>query len=200
MENEMTINSGYEDGIFISYAHIDNTRFVAGHKGWVDALHEYLSLRLYQLLGEKPQMWRDPLLAGNESIEFTLRLKVSEGTILVVILSPRYVKSEECLKELHQFCRPGIKADRSRTDTKARVFKLIKTPIDDSEHPEELQGLLGYQFYETDPITGRPREYQHVLGFDSFPKFIERVDDVAWDIKELIRQSSAQSMANGQGI
>jgi hypothetical protein len=188
MENKTTINSSYEDGIFISYAHIDNTRFVEGHKGWVDALHEHLGLRLYQLLGEKPIMWRDPLLPRYESFREMLVIRLREVTFLVVILSPRYVRSQECLKELHQFCHPEIEAEPNRTDAKARVFKLIKTPIDDCEHPEELQGLLGYKFYEIDPVTDRLREFQHEFGFDSFPKFIDSVYDVAKDITEVIKR------------
>lgn len=193
MENETTINSGDEDGIFISYAHADNTRFEDGHKGWVDALHEHLSLRLYQLLGKEPQIWRDPLITGNEYFRVKLHLKISEVLILVVILTPRYVRSPECLKELHQFCRLESEAELSRTGAQTRIFKVIKTPIDDSECPEELKGSLGYKFYEKDPLTGRLREFQHLFGFDSYPKFIERVDDVAQDIKSFIRQSLAQS-------
>jgi len=196
MENEMTINSGYEDGIFISYAHIDNTRFEEGHKGWVEALHEHLWLRLYQLLGEEPKIWRDPSLPRYEPFREMLVIRLQEVTFLVVILSPRYIKSEECLKELHQFCHLASEVERSRTCTQTRVFKLIKTPIDDSEHPEELQGLLGYKFYEFDPVYGRLREYQHLLGFDSFPKFIDSVYDVARDITKVIKR--LKKTASGQ--
>jgi hypothetical protein len=190
MQNKTTTNPHHKDDIFISYAHIDNTRFAKNDKGWVDALHEQLDLRLYQLLGVRPIIWRDLLMTGNEDIGDTLHLKIAGVKILVVILSPRYVKSEECLRELRQFCHPEVEAERSHIDAKERVFKLIKTPIDDGEdaqEPEELQGMLGYKFYEKHPITGKLREFQHLLKFKSFPKFIHSVYDVAVDIKEIIK-------------
>lgn len=197
MENKTWIVPTSEDAVIISYSDVDNTRFAEGHKGWVDALCEHLLLRLYQLLGEKPRI----IITGNKGI--MLQLDISGVPVLVVILSPPYVRSPERLEELRQFCHPEIVAKRTWTDTKARVFKLIKTPLDDIYNcepkviePEELQGLLGYKFYEKDQVTGRLREFQHVFGFNSFQKFIERVDDVAQDISNVIRRLKKPALGN----
>ena len=37
---------GFEDDVFISYAHIDNETLTAGQDGWISLLHERLRKRL----------------------------------------------------------------------------------------------------------------------------------------------------------
>ncbi|HEX6731702.1 MAG TPA: hypothetical protein VF074_16875, partial [Pyrinomonadaceae bacterium] len=53
--------------LFISYAHIDNRSFSGGDRGWIDLLHERLEIRLAQLLGKPPKIWRDRKLRGYEA-------------------------------------------------------------------------------------------------------------------------------------
>lgn len=55
-----------EEDILISYAHLGNQALVAGEDGWVSRLHRLLEIRVGQLLGEKPRIWRDPKLQGND--------------------------------------------------------------------------------------------------------------------------------------
>ena len=54
-----------EYDIFVSYAHVDNKPF-DNPQGWVDSFVERLSLRLEQLIGKQPAVWRDKRLQGNE--------------------------------------------------------------------------------------------------------------------------------------
>jgi hypothetical protein len=54
----------YENDVFISYAHIDNQLFSGVTKGWIDYLHERLEIRLAQLLGKTPHIWRDRKLGA----------------------------------------------------------------------------------------------------------------------------------------
>ena len=91
--------------VFISYAHIDNQPLAEGLKGWVETFHERLKIRLEQLTGEPARIWRDRKLSGNDVFEETLVARLSKVNILVVVLSPRYVKSDWCLRELGEFCR-----------------------------------------------------------------------------------------------
>ncbi|HAI82148.1 MAG TPA: toll/interleukin-1 receptor domain-containing protein, partial [Chitinophagaceae bacterium] len=55
----------FEKDIFISYAHIDDESLVASQKGWITEFHRSLEIRLAQLLGRRPVIWRDPSLQGN---------------------------------------------------------------------------------------------------------------------------------------
>jgi hypothetical protein len=60
--------------IFISYAHIDNGHYADIPQGWIDYLHERLNIRLAQLLGQPPRIWRDRKLAGNDVFRFCRKL------------------------------------------------------------------------------------------------------------------------------
>src|SRR5690349_8286343 len=95
----------YEEEVFISYAHIDNEPLAEGQRGWVQLLDERLRKRLAQLLGEQAKIWRDPKLQGNDEFSEILMHKISNVALLVSIISPRYLKSEWCVRELDEFCR-----------------------------------------------------------------------------------------------
>ena len=56
----------FEKDILISYAHIDDEAMIEGQKGWISEFHRSLELRLGQLLGKKPTIWRDQKLQGND--------------------------------------------------------------------------------------------------------------------------------------
>ena len=56
----------FEMDVFISYAHIDNLPLREGESGWIASFHKALEVRLAQLLGEKPRIWRDQKLQGND--------------------------------------------------------------------------------------------------------------------------------------
>jgi len=101
----------FEGDAFISYAHIDNVELIEGRKGWVANLHRALAIRLGQLLGEAPQIWRDPKLQGNDFFAETLVERLQRVAALITVVSPRYVRSEWALRELSEFgMQPNIRA------------------------------------------------------------------------------------------
>jgi len=52
--------------VFINYAHIDYQPLTEGQKSWITQFHRILEVRLGQLLGEKPNIWRDQRIKGND--------------------------------------------------------------------------------------------------------------------------------------
>lgn len=63
----------FKNDIFISYAHLDNQPLSQGKDGWVSLLHERLSLRVGQLLGDKNiRIWRDKKLGGADLFDQTI--------------------------------------------------------------------------------------------------------------------------------
>ena len=52
--------------IFISYTHVDNQPFGPDALRWISYLHEQLTSRLEQLLGQRVTVWRDDKLHGND--------------------------------------------------------------------------------------------------------------------------------------
>jgi hypothetical protein len=185
-----------DDDIFISYTHVDNDKYARDHQGWVDYMHERLESRLIRYLGEKPTIWRDPKLNGNDYITDTLILKLKKIAILVSVLSPLYVNSKWCRKELAEFYATIGESNTRRFHDKAPIFKVVKTPVNENQCPDELRELLGYEFYEEDPFGGRPNEFSHEITSPTFWKFVQRVDDLAWDMKRFI--DSLQETPSGR--
>jgi hypothetical protein len=177
-----------EHDLFISYAHLDNEPLFDSDQGWIDLLHKRLEIRLAQLLGEKPRIWRDPKLQGNDYFGDTLLIKLSQVAFIVSILSPRYIKSEWCLRELREFHKHAAASDGIRIDDKSRIFKVVKTPVRFDEHPQELHALLGYEFFGMDQATNRFREFSHETGPNRDKRYWDKLEDLAQDIKELIER------------
>ena len=72
--------------------------------------------------------------------------------------------------------------DFSLLQNKSRIFKVIKTPVRLELHPEKIQNVLGYEFYSTDPNSGRVKEYGQDFGQQSEIAYWEKLDDLANDI------------------
>jgi len=195
----------FEGDAFISYAHMDNVELVEGHRGWVTNLHRALEVRVGQLLGKQPHIWRDPKLKGNDFFEDTLVERLRSVAALVPIISPRYVKSEWTRKELSAFWQAAQKQGGIRFHDKVRIFKVLKTPIPLDMHPPELQALLGYEFFKIDPETGRIRELDEVFGPEAQRDFWLRLDDLAHDICRLLEmfehpEGAASSEPVGEAV
>ena len=107
--------------VFISYAHIDNESLTEGQKGWISQLHRTREVRLRQLMGENPKVWRDQKLMGNDVFDETLEDQFSKARVMVSIVSPRYVKSEWCQREALEFHDAAEKSDPT-----SRVVPLAK--------------------------------------------------------------------------
>src|SRR5262245_49676968 len=103
-------DSPFQYDVFISFAHIDNETLSKEQEGWIAMLHRALQVRLAQLLGENPEIWRDPKLQGNDAFNQEILSTLLKARVLVSVLSPRYVKSDWCRKELQEFIHA---ADRS---------------------------------------------------------------------------------------
>ena len=190
----------FEDDIFINYDHDDNQALMANFKGWVDTMHESLARRLTQLVGEKPKIWRDILMDGNQTLTETIVIRLSKTAFLVSVLSPSYIKSRWCRYELNEFYKRAANNGGIKLNNRSRIFKVVKTPIGDdpavdplegSDLPQDLRLLLreslGYEFYEIDRLSGKLREFWPELGPEYLKKFLERMEDLAQDINEFIK-------------
>jgi hypothetical protein len=176
----------YEHDFLISYAHIDDQALVEGEKGWVTRLHRLLEIRVGQLSGRTPRIWRDPKLQGNDYFADTIIDRLPRIAALVSIFSPRYVQSEWCNRELKEFCRVAGHEGGVRVGDKARIFKVVKTPVGQERLPEEVQPMLGYEFFVYDPQSGRPRELSPEFGPGADRAFLTKLDDLAYDIAQLL--------------
>lgn len=184
--------------IFISYAHIDDESLIQNQKGWISEFHRGLDIRLAQLLGRRPVIWRDDSLQGNHVFDKQIVDQFSKVALMISIITPRYVKSDWCIKEVDEYyatCQTNIGFTVSN---KSRIFKVIKTPVRIEQHPEKIQGVLGYEFYHTDPGTGRVKELTQAFGQDTERLYWEKLDDLAHDITSFLE--GLEQAAPGKAI
>src|SRR5580765_6313389 len=175
----------FESDVFVSYAHIDDQALAEGQPGWISSLHRHLQVRLEQLLGKEARIWRDPKLQGNDVFADRLVDRLPGVAVLVSVLSPRYVKSEWCQRELAEFLKADVATGGARVADKLRVFKVVKTPIPAELQPQHLKPALGYDFFMTERASGRQRELDlsPLSGPDAQRLYWTKLDDLAQDIK-----------------
>jgi hypothetical protein len=184
MKNTM----GFEVDLFISYAHIDNLPLKEGDPGWVANFHKALEVRLAQLLGEKPRIWRDKKLQGNDFFGDEIVQQFPKTALMISILSPRYIKSEWCAREVKEFYKTASGNIGVSIGNKCRIFKIIKTAVPFDAHPKEIADTLGYEFYVTDSLSGRVKELDQKASGELEQLYWGKLDDIATDICSLLEK------------
>ena len=155
----------FDGDAFISYAHLDNVELVEGRGGWVANLQRALQIRVAQLLGQGVAHLVGPEAAWQRRLRrHAGRAARSAWRRWSSVVSPRYVKSEWGRREMAEFCKAAEEQGGISVQDKARIFKVLKTPVPREKHPPEVQALLGYEFFKVDPVTGRVRELDEIFG------------------------------------
>lgn len=193
----MSYASGFDNDLFISYAHIDNQALDESEEGWVSRFHRALEVRLRQVLGAEAKVWRDAKLQGNDIFGDTLIDQFPGVALLVSVLSPRYVQSEWCRRELDTFLETKAKTGGLRFGDRAAVFKVVKTPVPLDQQPELLQAMLGYEFYEVDAASSRPREFRQETGPNKDLRYWDKLEALVYDIADLLKRIRQLGGATG---
>jgi hypothetical protein len=178
----------FDTDVFISYAHLDNQPLTAGAQGWVSEFHDALSKRLGEVLGKPPRIWRDPKLQGNDVFADEIEGRFEGAAVLVSVITPRYVASDWCRREVTGFWEAAGHTGGPVVGNKARVFKVVKTPVERARLPPQVEPLLGYEFYRLQPGSGRPLEFNRVYGPDAERDFWVRLNDLAYDLADLLKR------------
>ncbi|WP_204139297.1 TIR domain-containing protein [Halomicronema sp. CCY15110] len=182
----------FAQDVFISFTHIDNQSLNPDEAGWISAFHKALEIRLSQLRGKESRIWRDRRLWGNEDLDEAIFEALTQSALLVSVLSPRYLQSDWCMRELQGFCQAADQQGGLRAgETKTRLFKVIKTYLPIEQHPAVVANFLGYEFYEIDD-AGRPQEFDRVYGPEQERKFYAKLNDLAYDIHQTLDILDAQ--------
>lgn len=194
----------FEKDVFISYAHLDDKPLDEGAKGWITDFHKLLQTRLEQTVGHELNIWRDERLAGNEFFGPEITAQFPKMKVMVSIITPRYMGSEWCKRELDEFYKAATHNGGISIGNKSRIFKIVKTPVDKEmmkNLPAEIhrifEDILDYKFYIQEPATGRFKELARGRWVDNKiqQEFMDKLDDVAQDIANLIRKLNKSETA-----
>ncbi|MEM8806175.1 MAG: toll/interleukin-1 receptor domain-containing protein [Cyanobacteria bacterium P01_G01_bin.38] len=195
---------GFDKHIFISYAHVDNAPEGERQKQWVSDFHRDLEKCLNRVWGQKPDIWRDDTLRGNDYFEKVIEQQLSKVALLLSIISPRYIESEWCLREMESFCREALKNGGlllGKNRDKSRIFKVIKTELEQEKHPQAIRDLLGYKFYGT--LKGEKIEFNSLYGSEAEEAYHRELLKLAYDIRDLLKvllSDTAESVPKDDGI
>jgi hypothetical protein len=184
----------FDKHLFISYAHIDNEPLTPEQQGWVSRFHASLEALLSMRMGRKAEIWRDQKLEGMDVFSPKILEQFPKTAVLVSVLTPRYVESDWCTREVREFCNIAERSGGLVLDNKARVIKVIKTPVDSQDSlPPIMKQMLGYEFYTYMDET--PLELDPAFGPEVAQKYNLKLAKLAWDIAQLLKklQTSAQN-------
>jgi hypothetical protein len=174
----------YKHDIYVSYAHVDNEPLAGVDTRWVTNLITGLKPLLGQKLGRADaySLWMDNTIRAYEAITRHLLEQVQDSAILLLILSPGYVASEWCCRELSTFvAKVGKEA--------GRIFVVERVPVD---RPEALQDILGYKFWVKDE-SDHPRTLGVPRTTDEEFVYFQRLDTLASQLVEKLKSLRAQS-------
>jgi hypothetical protein len=185
----MSYLSQFETDLFISYSHLDNQ----DDTPWVTRLHKDLERRLSQYLGAAIEVWRDSRLQGNEFLTPAIEEQLAKVAVMVSVVSPRYLLSDWCRRELQGFLNAGGMRPGTQSHGKSRLFKIVPTPVEPRDQPPNTQDLLGYDFYRVDQENGVPRRLpDRDPRPDAEKAYLAKLDDVAFDIHRLLKQMATE--------
>lgn len=177
----------FETDLFISYAHIDNAPLLPDEKGWISRFHASLQTFVNMRMGRRVEIWRDDKLQGNDVFSKEIVDQFPKTALFISVLTPRYIVSEWCTKEISEFCRTAEQNGGSVVDNKSRVFKVIKTPVDSLEPlPSVAKKAVGYEFYTREGNT--PLELDPAYGREFAQAYNRKVVTLASEITETLKK------------
>lgn len=187
----------YDSDVFISYSHVDNEPLIEGKPGWVDFFEALLRKRLRVRLRGEINIFRDPQLTPYGKFPDQLAHKLSNTAVFVCVLSPNYIQSEWCLRELGDFY--GQKGHD-------RLIKVFKTGFDELnlEPPirtllSEIKDVLDFRFYSKDESSGLLRDLQPEVITAHIPAGLELIDAIAQHLADLLKNLRSPKPAAAYG-
>lgn len=188
----MGVVSGYKNDVFVSYSHLDNVPFGdPPARGWVDIFHALLENFIDVHLGQNAVVWRDKRLSGTEVFSDAIEQALRSSAVLVSVISPGYVRSDWCHRELLGFAQAANDGPAPRLGNLQRVVKVLRLPVDAGALPPMFERVLGASFFRIDPDSKRPRDLLLDPGADAQKAFNARLDDVAQDLTGMLRAMAA---------
>jgi hypothetical protein len=131
--------------IFISYARDDDlpSPDKPDRKGFVTFLDESVRYEFRDLGPERPKIWRDTKrIADGEQFTPEIEQALKNASFLLVILSPNWMHSTWCNRELETFAKY-----HGPDGLRERIIVVGKRYVDPDRRPSLLQGQTGFAFY-----------------------------------------------------
>lgn len=166
------LSPDFDYDVFVSYSHGDpKGAGVSPLKTWSHALIEALIADITSLSHEFDDLavWYDRDLDPSGHLTPDLRQKVKAAAVLMILMSPRYLKSAWCGDERAWF----QEQIEQRAGETGRVFVVRAVPTDEATWPDFLRdergyAIVGFRFHP------QPRQLGDIVEPFGWPDLIER--------------------------
>lgn len=180
-----------QSDVVITYSELDDQPLTPGRPGWISHLHDNLRVRVAQLSGRQVAVVKHSDVATSVVADADLLREIPKAKTIVSVLSPPFAHSDGCREVVRSFWKSTTDAGRFQVENRSRLLNVIKAPVDAAEMPADLRtlytGLVPYEFFERDAVTGRMREFDEAFGNTALQRFHERVYDVAYDLSQVLK-------------
>lgn len=138
---------GFENDIFISYAHGDD-------RGWIDRLIDSLRPVLKRSLGIEPTFWIDKSdLHPYEDFRREIPSSIESSAVFLFFPSPSYIRSDYCVRQECPSFQRTLPAKRARFKGADLVnlqyaLRCPLLPTDNNEHRQLFFGIDDIAFYD----------------------------------------------------
>lgn len=145
----MSFVPGYEHDIFVSYATVDDQPPAGAERGWISTLFGELKRLLAEEVGRRggADVWMDYRLGANDALSHTIFETLDGSATLLIILSPGYLESDWCTRELAAFTS---RLQQMSGAGCGRIFLIEKRPIDAEAKPEPIRDIRGRRLWRQD--------------------------------------------------
>jgi len=138
-----------EYDIFISYSHVDNQPDRENETGWVDCFERQLSIKLLKRFGEPVEIWWDRKLRRAQLFDKAIEKAVLGSTVLVALITNRYLKSDYCRQEIEWFCGNLRQENAGMVgEDYQRLFPVMLYNIPRQQWPKPCFGTLAFPFHD----------------------------------------------------
>lgn len=100
---------------------------------------------------------------------------------------------------IREFCKEAKKTGGLIVNNKSRIFKVIKTPVEEQDLlPPEVQETIGYDFFTYDEEE-RPLSLDPVYGKELEQAYLRKVNSISWDMADLLKQLNSKAAREPEG-
>ena len=201
-----TVDAILESDVLILSADVDDHPISTAAAGWVSQLADHTQVRLQQLSGQSIRVTRLASLPLSEEALDKLLPALEQLEALVCVLSPAFLHAATLHQLVEHFAARAESSGGLVVDTRNRILKVVKTPVEESDIPPGLASrfaeLLEYPFFEADPDTSGILEFDERFGAEAHQKYYSRVYDLCqelWAVVKTLKQRSGEMQQTSLG-
>ena len=180
-----------DSDVVILATEVDDYPITPGSDGWVTKFTEHMQVRLQQLSGQSLKVSKLTQLPNDDAGWKAVLPSLEKLDAVIGVVSPAFLQNAAAHQFLEYFAAQCVGSGGLKTDAGARLVKVVKTPVVESEiHgslKSRLSGLISYNFFDEDPDSSRVSEYDERFGADANQKYFSKVYDVCQELWPTIK-------------